>query len=136
MPTSIEPLTCLRCPGVTLIPSLEESTDTITFLQCPSCHRPYKKRPGTPLTYRWLHPVTIALYWVIFEDEPVLRAESIAEDLVRGGPSDELLEMIEEIELELDQPTQPVRDALENRATEEKCREYLRALVSHVRARL
>jgi len=80
--------------------------------------------------------VTIALYWVIFEDEPVLRAESIAEDLVRGGPSDELLEMIEEIELELDQPTQPVRDALENRATEEKCREYLRALVSHVRARL
>jgi len=127
---------CLRCLGVTLIPSLDDSSDKITFLECPSCHRWYAKRPGKALTYRWLHPVTIALYWVIFDDEPVLRADSLAEDVARGGPCDEVLEMIREIELELDQPTQLVREALENHATEEKCREYLRAFVSHLRLRL
>jgi len=80
--------------------------------------------------------VTIALYGVIFDDEPAPRAESLAEDLTKGRSREELLEMIEEIELELDQPTQPVREALENRATEEKCREYLRAFVSRLRLRL
>jgi len=38
--------------------------------------------------------------------------------------------MIDEIQLELDHPTQQVRDILDNPQTEEECREYLREYVA------
>jgi hypothetical protein len=44
--------------------------------------------------------------------------------------------MIEEIELELTQPTQQVRDILDNPQTEEKCRQFLREYVANVRTAL
>lgn len=44
--------------------------------------------------------------------------------------------MVQEIELELNEPTQRVREALDNYATEEQCRKYLKAFVSHVRSSL
>ncbi len=44
--------------------------------------------------------------------------------------------MIEEIQLELSQPTQQVRDILDNPQTEEQCREFLREFVAEARTRL
>lgn len=125
---------CFRCTGVSLR-SLPESSSEIEFLECPSCRRSYARPAGGPLTYRWLHPITVALYGVIFDEDPLPRAESAADDLCRTRSPDELRMLVREIELELKEPTHQVRDALGNRATEEKCREYLRALVARIRAR-
>lgn len=44
--------------------------------------------------------------------------------------------MIDEIELELTQPTQQVRDILDNPQTEEQCRQFLREFVAKVRTAL
>lgn len=132
---SSSPPACPRCPGVALVRSSDSSAD-IMFFECPSCKRQYAKQPGASLTYRWLHPVTLALYGVIFEQDPVPRAEYLATRFVRDLPRYVLIHTMREIELELNEPTQPVREALGNYATEEKCREFLKAFVSHVRSRL
>jgi hypothetical protein len=44
--------------------------------------------------------------------------------------------MVEEIELELAQPTQQVREILDNPQTEEQCRAYLRDFAAKARGRL
>src|SRR5262245_860084 len=124
-------LKCLRCAGVMLV-RLPESNDDITFFECPSCHRHYAKTPAGTLTYRWRHPVTLALYGVLFDDNPVLRAESEAAAFMKNRSCEEILRMTDDIELELKHPSQPVREALGNRASEEKCRDYLRAFISHI----
>ena len=56
-------LLCLRCKTVPLhdLPSPEG----IRFLGCPQCLRHYAKKPDRPMTFRWLHPITVALYGVI-----------------------------------------------------------------------
>ena len=132
--TTVEPLTCPRCPEVTLLRS-PGSTAEITFLECPSCQRWYAKKPGAPLTYRWGHPVTLALYSVIFDRDPVPQAKSIARGFLETRGREVVARMADEIEFELNQPTQRVRDALDSVATEEKCREFLKAFVSFVRSR-
>lgn len=128
-------LTCLRCAGV-MLGRLPESNDDITFFECPSCYRHYAKKPAGILTYRWLHPVTLALYYVLFEDNPVPRAEWAAAEFMKNRSREDILRMTDEIELELTHPSQPIREALGNRASEEKCRDYLRAFVSHIHEHL
>jgi hypothetical protein len=124
---------CFRCVSVELR-RLPESSTGVEFLECPSCRRHYARRSSGPLTYRWLHPITLALYGVIFDEDPVPQAVPQAEAFLRGRPPDELRRIVGEIELELNEPTHEVRNALENHASEEKCREYLRAFVAHIRA--
>ena len=124
---------CLRCSGVELA-RLPESTEEITFFECPSCHRHYALSPGHSLNYRWLHPVSLALYCVLFNREPLSAAPFVAKELVRGRSRDASLKMIEEIELELERPTQNVREILDNPQSEEECREFLQAVVTYIRA--
>jgi hypothetical protein len=114
---------------------LPESTKKITFFECPSCYRHYAKLPRHSLTYRWLHPVSIVLYAILFEREPLSKAPFVAEELMRRRSRDESLEMIEEIELELQSPTQNVREILDNPQSEEECREFLQAVVTYIRTR-
>ena len=128
-------LNCLRCPGVELR-RLPESTKDIMFFECRSCQRQYAQRLGRSLTYRWGHPVTLPLYIVLFDSEPWSRAQATADHFLKACSRDELARMIEEIDLELHHPTQNVRDILDNRASEEKCREFLHAFVTHVRSAL
>jgi len=73
---------------------------------------------------------------VLFESEPLSKAQSVAENLAKTHARDEMAEMIDEIDLELRHPTQNIRDILDNRASEEKCREFLEAFVAHVRSTL
>jgi hypothetical protein len=77
-----------------------------------------------------LHPISLVLYEILFDSNPLERLEK------SGGPSEPpevLLRMAEEIELELTQPTQQVRDILDNPQTEEQCRQYLREFVARSR---
>jgi hypothetical protein len=57
----------------------------------------------------------------------------VAEELMRRRSRDESLKMIEEIELELQRPTQNVRDMLNNPQSEEECRVFLQAIVTYIR---
>jgi len=113
---------------------LPESSEEITFFECPSCHRHYARRPGHSLTYRWLHPVSLALYRILFNQEPLSAAPFVADELMRGRSRDASLKMIEEIEWELKRPTQNVREILDNPQSEDECREFLQAVVTYIRA--
>ena len=120
---------CLRCNGVELVPSGPFGHE-IEFFDCPACHRQYARKRGGSLTFRWLHPISLVLYGILSDCEGIQRLET------SGGPSkprEVLLRMVEEIELELAQPTQQVRDILDNPQTEEQCRQYLREYVTRVR---
>jgi hypothetical protein len=74
----------------------------------------------------------LALYGVIFDPNPVEHAETQAEKFVRQMPIEGLQAMIEEIRLELTDPTQQVRDMLDCRASEDQLREFLSLFTNHV----
>jgi hypothetical protein len=126
---------CLRCANVKLR-RLPGSTFEIRFFACPRCHRQYAKKPETALTFRWLHPVTLPLYAVLFEVEPLSAIEIAVIKCMKGRSRKELCAIVDEIDLELESPTQNIREILDNLATEEKCRDFLRAFVTHVRLSL
>jgi hypothetical protein len=121
---------CLRCASVALR-RLDSPTE-IAFFACPSCGRQYTEEPGGALTFRWGHPISLALYGVQFEPDPLPQAPRIAQAFVAQEPADRLAAMVSEIELELARPTQQVRDILGCAATEARCREFLAALTSAV----
>ena len=130
-----EPIACPCCgaPELTFAP---DSRREIEFFECPACRRRYARKTGGALTFRWGHPVTLALYGVLFAADPVAEAEAQASRFAGQWPPDTLRAMVEEIELELHHPTQRVRDCLDNVASEEKCRDYLRAFAAQVRGKL
>ena len=123
---------CLRCSGIELVPSGPFGAE-LEFFDCPACRRRYAREPGGPLTFRWLHPISLVLYEILFDSNPLERLENSG---VLSEPPEVLLRMVEEIELELTQPTQQVRDILDNPQTEEECRLYLRELAARARGRL
>src|SRR5215510_11796280 len=120
-------LKCLRCLNVFL--EERDSHTSIDFFECPNCHRRYARRKGGNLTYRWLHPISLPLYTILFVQNPVARANEITE--MQFPPDqfsiDSLRHMVEEIDLELESPTQQVLEILDNPQSEAECREFLRA---------
>ena len=122
---------CLRCSNVHLL-KLAGSDREIAFYQCPACFRQYAQSRDQSLTYRWGHPLSVALYGVIFAPEPLKHADRIAELLLRNSTEDVETTMAE-IELELQRPTQKVRDILQNIASEEACRRFLSELLKCMR---
>lgn len=142
---------CLRCKTVPLI-ALEPIHPEISFFECSNCRRQYALKPGKALTFRWMHPISLALYEVIFDAEPVkswaareaalveqVQVHPETERLMRKigvslePPTPEQLELIvSEIRLELEDPTQQVRDILDCRASEDELREWLRRYAEHV----
>ena len=121
---------CLRCSGQELT-QLPKLTDEIKLFECSSCHRQYAQKPGGPLTYRWLHPISLALYEFSFRSEPKDGfASRAAQALTRGRSAEEIDLVVREIEIELRDPTQQVRDILGTKASEEACREFLTSVVT------
>lgn len=121
---------CLRCKTVLLVEV--EHHPGIRFFDCPNCGRRYALKPHKQLTFRWLHPITLALYGVIFDRAPVERAGSIAQSFVEQKSPEQLDRIVKEIRLELNDPTQQVRDTLSCVASEEELRRYLWAFVGRV----
>jgi hypothetical protein len=127
---------CLRCKTPSLVESEHHHPD-IRFFECPKCERCYALQPGQHLTFRWMHPITLVLYRVIFDAAPVERAGIVAKKFAQYYSREKQISMIEEIRLELADPTQQVRDSLDCRASEEDLREYLRSFcecLEHLRA--
>lgn len=106
----------------------------MAFFECPSCRRHFARKHGGALTYRWGHPVSLALYGVLFASDPLTEAPRIAESLRQQGRTPEALAAFaEEIERELAQPTQQVRDILGSKASEAACRAFLAAVVRQLK---
>ncbi len=118
---------CLRCRR-TPLDRLETGDAEIAFFVCPACHRHYALKPGKGLTYRWGHPISLALYSVIFDEDPAReeKVSSTAADLIKDRSNEEIAEMVSEINLELLEPVQKVRDILDCHANEEQLRAFLK----------
>jgi hypothetical protein len=116
---------CLRCEDSLLNPAGEVHAD-VAFFDCPRCGRRYALKPGRDLTFRWGHPISHALYPIIFS--PSLQAEAgrAVDVTLKGRTPDERTAIIAEIRMELDHPTQRVTDILDCMAGEDEVREYLR----------
>ena len=126
-------LSCLRCDTVALR-ALPGSGEGVSFYECPVCLRHYSQKQGGSLTYRWLNPISLALYGVLFEREPLRYVQRSTQQLLRGRTQDEVSTMVREIEQELGHPTQQVREILDNVASEEACRSFLAELVYSFKA--
>jgi len=122
---------CLRCEAVEL--TLLSSLPDIEFLECPNCYRHYAREPGGSLTFRWLHPVSLPLYAVLFVTDPLERTGAVADQFVAERSAEEMNRIADEIQLELEHPTQNIREILDNPQTEDQCRAFLAAFVECVR---
>ena len=118
---------CLRCKSVKL-EILPDSTDQITSYSCPKCQRHYSKKLGQSLQDRWLSPLSITLYPIIFNPNPQDRVKDIADLLKRDFSQEKIMILINEISDELINPKQKLKDILDLKASEPDIREYLTLL--------
>ena len=122
---------CLRC-AVPLSPTGQ--ADPLRFHQCPRCGRAFAERADGTLVERWLGPLSVALYGVIFDPRPQEpeRVRAVADGL---GHLD-TAHIAAEIRLELAHPTQPVAEIVGRcGAGEEDLREFLRLLADELEHR-
>lgn len=126
---------CLRCDGVELAAS-PDSAEDVAFYECPRCRRRFAQRPGRGLCERWPGPLGLVLYGVIFERHPPDASARVAARLLSQKPREEIRWMLAEVERELDEPTQEVRDILETGQKEEDVRAFLGGVVEHWRSAL
>jgi hypothetical protein len=118
---------CLRCKNITL-KILPDSTDQITFYSCPKCQRHYTKKLGQSLHDRWLSPLSIALYPIIFNPNPQSQAKDIADLLNRDLSLEKIKILLNEINNELIHPKQKLKEILDLKGSEQDIREYLTLL--------
>lgn len=121
---------CLRCRTVRL--RALPASPGIDFFECPACGRQFARKPGQALTLRWRHPISLVLYPVIFSASPAAEAERVAAQFAEQWTREQLDLAIREIRLELEEPTQRVRDILGCRASEAELRGYLRLVATHL----
>jgi len=124
---------CLRCRNAGLR-RLPDSSPGMDFFDCPVCARQYARAAGKGLTFRWLHPISLALHPVLFFPEPQGAEAKSARALKEDRTPEQIVAMADEIDLELKQPTQQVRDIIGNAASEEKCRAFLVGVVRALRS--
>lgn len=122
---------CLRCKTVPLT-ELGSPGGGIAFFECPECQRHYALQRGKQLTFRWMHPISLVLYDVQFDESPPAgRAEEVADAFIRSRP-EHLEYILREIRLELEEPTQQVRDILDCRGSESELRTFLRSVADRI----
>jgi hypothetical protein len=124
----------LRCETAELT-ALPESDERIALYECPSCRRHFARRPGRALCDRWLSPISLVLYGIQFEARPQEVYQRIAQSFLRERSREEIAVMTEEIELELKNPTQQVRDILDLQHEEKELRHFLRLVVDYWKKR-
>jgi hypothetical protein len=121
---------CPRCKTVLLAEI--DHYPKIRFYLCSNCGRRYALEPGKALTSRWLEAITLPLHEVYPYEAPLEQAARIAQKFVSQFSTEELDGILEETRLELDDPTQQVRDALDCKASEVALRHYLFSFCEHV----
>lgn len=118
---------CLRCqtPLENVTPT---STEQVRFFSCPHCHCQYTQNEQGRLFDRWLMPLTVPLYMILFEKEPLTCIERVA-SFVMEKPSEYRKVLLEHIDAELSLPTQRLSDIHKfSYANEQQLREFLAKL--------
>ncbi len=136
-PDPIPQVLCLRCDSTQLLPSSDSSPE-MEFFECPGCRRAYARAPGGALTYRWLHPVSLALYGFAFRSGTrEQHVRKTVHDLLSERSDEQIAWNMEEIELELSKPTQMVSEMLpEMGKAEDDCRSFLRTVLDEMKLEL
>ena len=88
------------------------------------------------MTFRWLHPISLVLYAVLFDADPAPRATAVADRLLKDETADWLSLLVDEIDLELQDPTQDLSAMLDCRASDARLRDFLRRVSERVQAKL
>jgi hypothetical protein len=126
---------CLRCEDSIL--TITDKAPGMRFYVCPKCERRYAKgkETGGRLVFRWLHPISVALYAVIFSPEPLTEVARVAELLLSESPQWQRV-FVHEVELELRKPTQAIRDMHSGMlGSEQELRDFLRLVAGRLAAK-
>jgi hypothetical protein len=114
---------CIRC-SETLAKAPDRSPE-IEFYSCERCRSHYAKKPGQALHDRWLMPLSLVLYPVLFDKEPRAKAASVAKSLLENKEID-IATLKEHILAEIEAPKQKVSQILDFAyPDEEALRKYL-----------
>ena len=128
-------LLCIKCKDEAL-KIVDEN-----FYRCGKCERQFRVADSGELVDRWMSPISIVLYPVIFSARPVEDAQRVAEGLyestIPGSNSifmefslEQIQYLITDINDELSTPTQKVSAILDCKASEEDVRKYLGKVVN------
>lgn len=128
---TLSELICFRCNSSELKLFLEKEENSI--FECQNCQRRYCRKGSLALYDAWPCPIGIALYPVIFEENPTCKALQNAELFMAEQSSTNLELIIEDIEQELSVPRQQVRNILDCVASEAELRNYLKHLSEHLK---
>ena len=125
---------CFRCNGELIITNKSED---ITFYQCNNCKRSFSQSEGKSITDRWMSPISLALYPIIFKTK-IVSDECIDRSIIAFSHFDKNQKklMIEEIEEELANPKQKLVDILDLKGTEVIARDYLSRLAASLKSQL
>ena len=114
---------CYRC-GSQLI-ELGSKNDEIAFFECVSCESQYTKKPGGNIHDRWMMPITLPLYSVIFSSDPAQEVERVVQQF-QERESEFKKVLVEHINEELENPKQKISEIHEYKfANESQLREFL-----------
>ncbi|MDQ8201348.1 hypothetical protein QEH56_24530, partial [Pelagicoccus enzymogenes] len=118
---------CIRCE--TKLKSDGRGSWKVKFYRCPNCGSGYSKTLFKPLCDRWLMPITIPLYSVIFDKEPEQKSYSVARTLLNQNDKKEIRQIIEHIDEEIKHPKQKISDILNFiHPNEDKLRRFLKCV--------
>lgn len=129
-------MNCLRCRDQALTRLDAHSSASSTFFECPLCGRHYTLMAGRALTFRWRHPISVALYEFSFRSGSAEGfVASTAAAMEKNRTPKQIDAVIQEFELELNEPTQQIRDIISSPRTEEECRAFIAEVAALMRAR-
>ena len=126
---------CYRC-NLELIETTPAESGDILFYACEGCGASYAKKVGQQLHDRWQMPITIPLYTLIHEQEPIKAVDKTVNQLSRKKRSYVEL-MIQEINVELESPRQNLIEIHDYAyPNEQQFREFLRLVAIGLQDRL
>lgn len=99
---------CYRC-GEKLTDVTPPDVTGIAFYRCPACGSSYAQAPGKALHDRWLMPLTLATYDLIFSSNPDEKMDDIYQQMIEKG-EDFVQLLLSHIEEELKDPKQNLAD--------------------------
>ena len=88
-------------------------------LTCSLCPAQYTRSSDGSLTDRWLSPISLVLYFIIFSKDPREDVPRAIENIRQNHSAELLSNIVSDIRRELDEPKQRVRDILNLMAPEE-----------------
>ncbi len=128
---------CPRCKSSELR-RLPESTSEIDFYECSPCQWQYAKEAGQQEVHdRWLSPISLVLYGIIFDKVPLTSVERIADNFLKNYSDSEIEGIVREIDREIANPIQKVSEILElvHSPSEETVRAFLHGVNNRIKSK-